>query len=118
MNIGCESGVEQTDIAFFENAAGQEVDHYFNGPGASCNILTKTWFWRTSDTKMELRTADWALEKIIECNKHNVSFLLNGAPNQQGLLDENVLQRFKEVGEQYHQPANLTMIPENWSYRK
>ncbi|MFC3745148.1 alpha-L-fucosidase [Paenibacillus sp. GCM10012306] len=118
MNIGCESGVEQTDIAFFENAAGQEVDHSFNGPGASCNILTKTWFWRTSDTTMELRTADWALDKIIECNKHNVSFLLNGAPNQQGVLDDNILQRFKEIGERYHHPADLTVIPDNWSYRK
>ncbi|MFF2090858.1 alpha-L-fucosidase [Paenibacillus sp. NPDC058174] len=118
MNIGCESNVQQTDIAFFENAAGQEVNSSFNGPGASCNILTKTWFWRATDTAMELRTADWALDKVKESNAHNVSFLLNGAPNQQGLLDDNILQRFKEVGERYVHPAELTTIPDNWCYRK
>jgi len=118
MNIGCESGLSHTDIVFYENAAGQEIADSFNGPGASCNILTKTWFWRTEDTTMDLRTADWAVEKIQDCNNHNVSFLLNGAPNQQGLLDANILERFKEVGEKYVLPAELTAIPENWMYRK
>ncbi|MGG4394080.1 alpha-L-fucosidase [Paenibacillus thiaminolyticus] len=118
MNISCESSLDHTDVVFYENAAGQEVEDSFAGPGASCNILTKTWFWRTSDPAMELRSADWALDKIHEANNHNVSFLLNGAPNQQGLLDVNVLERFQEIGERYRQPAELDSIPGNWLFRK
>ncbi|MFF2481597.1 alpha-L-fucosidase [Paenibacillus sp. NPDC058071] len=117
MNIGCESGIEHTDIAFFENAAGQEIGDAFNGPGASCNILTNTWFWRTADSAMELRTAEWALEKTAESNSRNVSFLLNGAPNQDGLLDENIVRRFSEIGERFRASEDLADIPENWLYR-
>jgi alpha-L-fucosidase len=118
MNISGQSSLDQTDIVFYENAAGQEIEDSFAGPGASCNILNKTWFWRKSDPTMELKTVDWALDKIHESNKHNVTFLLNGAPNQQGLLDVNILDRFKEIGERYRQPADLITIPENWLFRK
>ncbi|MWV42477.1 alpha-L-fucosidase [Paenibacillus sp. HJL G12] len=118
MNISCESNLNHTDIVFYENAAGQEVDEAFAGPGASCNILTKTWFWRTTDTAMELRTSDWVLDKLDEMRRHNVSFLLNGAPNRQGLLDPNVLDRFQEIGERYRQPEEITHIPEHWMYRE
>ncbi|MEC0239745.1 alpha-L-fucosidase [Paenibacillus dokdonensis] len=117
MNISCETNLNHTDIVFYENAAGQEVDETFTGPGASCNILTKTWFWRTTDTTMKLRSVDWVMDKIHDTNKHNVSFLLNGAPNQRGLLDHNVLERFKEVGSRYTQAPELTEIPEGWMYR-
>ncbi|WP_239617747.1 alpha-L-fucosidase [Cohnella mopanensis] len=116
MNIGCDD-LALTDIAFYENAAGQEISDSFNGPGASCNILTKTWFWRTTDTDMELKTADWALDKINDSNRRNVSFLLNGAPNQLGRLDDNMLARFKEIGERYARPADLAEPPADWPTR-
>ncbi|WP_169083927.1 alpha-L-fucosidase [Paenibacillus sp. PL91] len=118
MNISCESNLDHTDVVFYENAAGQEIEDSFAGPGASCNILTKTWFWRASDPTMELKTADWALDEIYDANNHYVSFLLNGAPNQQGLLDANVLDRFKEIGERYRHPVDIDTIPENWLSRK
>lgn len=117
MNIGCED-LAHTDIVFYENAAGQEISDAFSGPGASCNILTKTWFWRTTDTDMELKSAEWALDKIYDSNGRNVSFLLNGAPNRSGLLDDNVLARFKEIGERYRRPADLEELPANWLTRE
>ncbi|SDO35458.1 alpha-L-fucosidase [Paenibacillus sp. yr247] len=118
MNISGESDLDGTDIVFYENAAGQEIADFFAGPGASCNILTDTWFWRTYHPTMEQKSADWALDKIVNANKHNCSFLLNGAPNQHGLLDANVLDRFKEIGERFHPPADLQTLPNKWLYRK
>ncbi|MCC3371523.1 alpha-L-fucosidase [Cohnella sp. REN36] len=117
MNISCESNLNHTDIVFYENAAGQEVEHSFAGPGAGCHILSDTWFWRTTDTAMELKSADWALERIRTANRQNVTFFLNGAPNRQGQLDANVLERFREIGERYRPPANLDALPDNWLYR-
>lgn len=35
MNIGCQDGLSGTDVVFYENAAGQEVDHSFNGPASA-----------------------------------------------------------------------------------
>jgi len=118
MNISCETNLNHTDVVFYENAAGQEVEDAFVGPGASCNILTNTWFWRTTDPDMELKSVEWALEKIHDANKQNVTFLFNGAPNTHGLLDDNILVRFKEIGARYRQPAELTTIPQGWLVRK
>ncbi|WMT43266.1 alpha-L-fucosidase [Paenibacillus sp. D2_2] len=117
MNISCESNLDHTDIVFYENAAGQEIDDSFEGPGASCNILTDTWFWRASDTTMDLKTTDWVLDKTLDANSHNVTFLLNGAPNQHGLLDTNITRRFKEIGERYSKSEDLVTIPSNWLHR-
>ena len=117
MNISCESNLNHTDIVFYENAAGQDVEDEFQGPGASCNVLTDTWFWRTTDTNMELKDADWVNQKIIDMNKHNVTFLLNGAPNQKGKLDDNVLERFAQVGTLYKKPADISTLPKNWMHR-
>lgn len=117
MNISCESNLNHTDIVFYENAAGQDVEDEFQGPGASCNILTGTWFWRTTDTNMELKSAEWVIEKITDMNKHNVTFLLNGAPNQKGKLDDNIISRFAEVGNLYKSPEELTVLPKGWKIR-
>ena len=69
MNISCESNVNHGDIVFYENAAGQEVENQFSGPGAGCNVLTnKNWFWRTVDTNSELKSVEWDLDKIYEMN--------------------------------------------------
>ncbi|ACT03555.1 Alpha-L-fucosidase-like protein [Paenibacillus sp. JDR-2] len=117
MNISCESTLDHTDIVFYENAAGQEIEDEFSGPGASCNILTKTWFWRKSDTNMELKDADWVLQKIEDANRHNVTFLLNGAPNQNGVLDANIVNQFENIGRRFRMPNKLTSIPDNWLHR-
>ncbi|WP_127495534.1 alpha-L-fucosidase [Paenibacillus glycanilyticus] len=117
MNISCESTLEHTDIVFYENAAGQEIEDSFSGPGASCNILTKTWFWRKTDSTMELKSTDWVLQKVEDANRHNVTFLLNGAPNQRGLLDKNIEERFAEIGTRFVQLKELDDVPANWLYR-
>lgn len=65
MNIGCSDGVNGTDVVFYENAAGQEADSSFCGPGVSCNKLTKAWFWREDDPNAELTSAQWAVQTVI-----------------------------------------------------
>lgn len=118
MNISCESNLNHTDIVFYENAAGQEVEANFEGPGASCNILTKHWFWRAEDTESQLKPACWALDMIKEVNEKNVTFILNGSPNQHGQLDSNILERFSEIGARYQKKAELLEVPKNWLVRK
>jgi alpha-L-fucosidase len=118
MNISCESNLNHTDIVFYENAAGQEVEDSFEGPGASCNILTRHWFWRTTDPESELKSASWALEMIREMNEKNVSFILNASPNQHGCIDDNIMERFKEIGANYQKMPEVTKLPKNWMVRR
>ena len=49
MNIGCQEGLSGTDVVFYENAAGQEVDHSFNEMcirDRLCPAPALFYFWR------------------------------------------------------------------------
>ncbi len=118
MNISCESNLDHTDMVFYENAAGQEVEDDFQGPGVSCNLLSPNWFWREADPARELKPASWAIEMIQKFNDHNVTFILNASPNQKGLLDDNMVQRYAEIGKLYQKAPDLKELPEKWLYRK
>ena len=48
-----------------------------------------------------------SVDEIVEghlniLKNRNCNLLLNVAPNPDGLIDDNVVQRLKEVGEVYH----------------
>jgi alpha-L-fucosidase len=117
LNISCENNLNHTEIVFYENAAGQEVENGFVGPGASCNILTDCWFWRSTDPKMSLKSAEWAINKIMSCNAQNVTFILNASPNTMGLIDDNLLKRYEEIGKLYVMPEDIKVIPSGWVKR-
>lgn len=117
MNIGCTNGVKDTDILFYENAAGQEVEKDFQGPGISCNKFTDAWFWRTTDPQAELRSTDWSVKKMEEYFPMNVNFMLNLSPNPAGRIDENLKERFAKIGKMVNFPAPLKEIPKKWLRR-
>ncbi|MGI5894818.1 MAG: alpha-L-fucosidase [Candidatus Merdivicinus sp.] len=118
INHSCETSLAHSDIVFYENAAGQEVPDGFMGPGAAGNKLTNNWFWHDTDATTTLKPAQWALEKAMEMNSRNVAFLINASPNDQGLLDENMIARFAKIGAGWQQPEKLTELPENWLVRE
>jgi len=118
MNIGETEDISKTDIVFFENAAGQEVPVDFYGPGVSCNILTKTWFWRSSDPTSELKSAQWAIDTVNFMNNQNVAFIINASPNTSGLIDKNLLDKYEEIGKDLKIRQPLEKISEGWLKRK
>lgn len=117
INHSCETTLAHTDVVFYENAAGQNAADDFKGPGAAGNILTKHWFWREFDTAGELKSTDWALEKIKEMNTKNISFLLNASPNRFGLIDDSMVARFEEIGKSFRTTAPVKDIPQGWLTR-
>ena len=117
MNIGCSEGLAGTDVVFYENAAGQEVDQTFQGPGVSCNKLTDAWFWRSTDPTATLTSTQWAMEKINTYFPMNVNFMLNLSPNLQGEIDENLVKRFEQIGELVTFPEPIKELPEKWLKR-
>ena len=117
MNIGCSDGVNGTDIVFYENSAGQEAEENFCGPGVSCNKLTKTWFWRKTDPDSVLTPVRWVIEKAETYFPMNINLMLNLSPNTDGRIDQNLIERFEEIGKQLHMPAPIENIPAGWKMR-
>lgn len=105
MNIGCTQNNGNTDIPVFENAAGQELEDSFRGPGLLCNKLTRTWFWRHDDPQTPVTSASHVLEKTDEYFARNVNFLINLSPNTQGKIDDNLAAEFAEIGKRITFPA-------------
>lgn len=118
MNIGCSQGLEGTDVLFFENAAGQEVEGDFRGPGVSCNKLTGAWFWRDEDLNTLPTSASWAIDKMEQYFPMNVNFMLNLSPDPDGQLDENLVAEFHKTGSMISFPEPLETLPKQWLIRK
>lgn len=117
LNIGWPHDLSGTDIAFYENAAGQEVSEGFSGPGISCNKLTNAWFHRTGDGETPTKTAEWALTKAHTYFASNINFMLNISPDENGGVDENLKKTFEEIGRGMIFPQPLTELPSGWLKR-
>ncbi len=115
MNIGCTEGISGTDVVFFENGAGQELTPGFAGPGALCQKLTRTWFYR--DDEKEPKSADWALGLMEQCFASHANFMLNLSPDPDGRIPAPLAERFAEIGARVSFPAPLTELPAGWLRR-
>lgn len=47
----------------------------------------------------------------------NINFMLNLSPNTEGRLDQNLMNRFEEIGRQIKFPAPFASIPQGWQMR-
>lgn len=118
LNHSSEVNLDHSDIVVFENNAGQNIPPDFVGPGSLAQKLTDAWFWREIDPTATLKTAEWALEnKVYPAQKQNCVCMLNISPNPDGGVDDNLAQRFEEIGAIYRAPAPVTEIPKGWMTR-
>jgi alpha-L-fucosidase len=53
-------------------------------------------------------------QNLIPFNKRNAVFQLNCAPNRDGLMDENIINRLSEIGKAWTPPPTLNHIPDSW----
>lgn len=118
LNIGSLDGLKHSDIVFYENGAGQEIEDEFCGPGIICQTLTKCWFWRADYPQSTLKSAEWAVDFCRKANTKNVALILNSSPNPDGLLDDNLAERYAEIGKLYEIPAPIEELPAGWLTRK
>jgi alpha-L-fucosidase len=64
--------------------------------------IQSQWFWKLKFPKEKLMSADNIVNRHLAIlKKRNCNFLLNCAPNRDGLMDENVVNRLAEVGAMY-----------------
>ncbi|MFA5328431.1 MAG: alpha-L-fucosidase [Prolixibacteraceae bacterium] len=89
-----------TDIKSYEQNAGQSISKEINQlPALSCLPLQQNWFWKTSFPTSQLKSAEALVNNdIVPLNNAHCNFILNVAPNRDGLIDENALQSLKQIG--------------------
>ncbi|WP_256007461.1 alpha-L-fucosidase [Pedobacter deserti] len=102
-----------TDIKSYEQGAGQFISKEHNKlPALACLPLQASWFWKTSFPTTPVKDVNELVNKfIVPYNGAYCNFILNVAPNSDGLIDENALVALKEIGKIYQKPAELPKVP-------
>jgi alpha-L-fucosidase len=106
-------GMYYTDIKTYEMGAGQRVSKEHNTmPSLACLPLQANWFWKTSfPDKPTKDAAKLVNEDIIALNNVNCNFILNVAPNRDGLIDDNALASLKKIGELWKNTGPEAPLP-------
>ena len=94
------SALFYSDIKSYEQNAGEKMDKENNQlPSMSCLPVNSQWFWKKDFPTSPVKDAGYIVNSnIISLNNAFCNFILNVAPNQQGLIDDNALAVLKEIG--------------------
>jgi alpha-L-fucosidase len=103
-----------TDIKSYEQGAGQHISKETNKlPALACLPLQANWFWKESmPTTAVKNVKELVNNNLVPYNHIYCNFILNVAPNREGLIDENALAALAAIGNMYKKPATLPAFPE------
>ena len=103
-----------SDIRCYEQGAGQKISAETNRlPAMACYSLQRTWFWKTEFPTSELKDVDRIVnENIIPYNNACCTYILNAAPNRDGLIDGNAVAAFKRIGKIWKNTGHIADVPE------
>lgn len=103
-----------TDIKSYEQGAGQKISTTENRlPALACLSIQKNWFWKESFPTSKLKSAEAMVsDNIVPYNRAHCNFILNVAPNRDGLMDDNALEELKKIGRMWHNDGRASTVPE------
>lgn len=104
-----------TDIKSYEQGAGQHISKDSNSlPALSCLPINSAWFWKEDFPKMPVKDpVKLVNDNIIPFNKVYCNFILNAAPNRDGLIDDNAVAAFRQIGKLWKNEGALNNLPKN-----
>jgi alpha-L-fucosidase len=107
------SALFYSDIKSYEQNAGEKMDKENNQLASmSCLPINKQWFWKKDFPTGSVKDAGFIVnDNIIPLNKAFCNFILNVAPNQQGLIDDNALKLLKEIGSLWKNDGPVARLP-------
>jgi alpha-L-fucosidase len=74
--------------------------------------LNAAWFWKTDFPTTPVRDPVALVnEDIIPYNKIYDNFILNVAPNRDGLIDDNALAALAEIGRLWKNDGSIALLP-------
>lgn len=103
-----------TDIKSYEQGAGQKISTTENQlPALACLSIQKNWFWKESFPTAQLKSPEAMVKDNIEPYGHAYcNFILNAAPNRDGLLDDNAVEALAEIGRLWKERGHIADVPE------
>ena len=103
-----------TDIKSYEQGAGQKISTTENRlPALACLSIQRTWFWKESMPTDKLKDINWLVkENIVPYNNAYCNFILNVAPNRDGLMDDNAVEALRQIGSIWKNEGPTQPIPE------
>jgi alpha-L-fucosidase len=102
-----------TDIKSYEQGAGQHISTATNRlPALSCLPLNAAWFWKSDFPQTPVKDPAMLVnEDIVPYNKIYDNFILNVAPNRDGLIDDNALAALAEIGRLWKNEGPVAVLP-------
>jgi len=106
-------GLYYTDIKTYEMGAGQRMNKESKlMPSLACLPINTSWFWKTGFPTVPVRKPQEIVDNLIKpLNAASCNFILNVAPNRDGLIDENAIASLKEVGRLWKNEGPTTPLP-------
>jgi len=103
-----------TDIKSYEQGAGQHISTENNTlPALSCLPLNAAWFWKSDFPTTPVKEPKMLVnEDIVPYNKIYDNFILNVAPNRDGLIDANALTALEQIGKLWKNEGPVGRLPE------
>ena len=103
-----------SDISCYEQGAGEKISAADNKlPSMACYPLQRTWFWKESFPTDELKDVDMIVrENIIPYNNAYCTYILNAAPNRDGLIDPNAVEAMARIGRIWSNTGHIVDVPE------
>jgi alpha-L-fucosidase len=107
-------GLYYTDIKTYEMGAGQRISKETNKmPALACLPINSAWFWKTDFPTTPIRDVNKLVNDIlIPLNNASCNFILNAAPNRDGLIDDNALEGLKQIGQMWKNAGPVNKIGE------
>ena len=107
------SALFYSDIKSYEQNAGEKMEKQGNQLASmSCLPINKNWFWKKEFPTNLVKEANYIVnENIIPLNKAYCNFILNVAPNQQGLIDDNALKLLQDIGKSWKNTGPVDELP-------
>jgi len=103
-----------TDIKSYEQGAGQHIAKDANTlPALSCLPLNSSWFWKTTFPHTPVKDpATLVNDNIVPLNTAHCNFILNVAPNRDGLIDANALAALADIGKRWKPATTPSSLPD------
>lgn len=79
--------------------AGQRMDEGNSLPSMACLPIQRTWFWKEDMPSGKLRDPKEFVSTVLDkFPQAHCCFVLNAAPNRDGLIDDNAIEALKAIG--------------------
>jgi len=103
-----------TDIKSYELGAGQRISKETNRlPALTCLPINSAWFWKTDFPSTPVKDPQKLInELIVPLNNAWCNFILNVAPNRDGLIDDNALAALAQIGKLWKNEGPVGRLPD------